>query len=115
MSETITISRAEYDRLCIAAEESADIHAARSVAAGLDTGAEEMLPADVADRLFDGHNPLKVWRTYRGMSQSGLARSAGVSRVQIIDIEAGRATGSVRTLRSLANALRITLDDLVPA
>ncbi len=115
MSETVTITRAEYDRLCAAAEEGVDLHVARSVAARLKAGAEELLPAEVADRLIDDHNPLQVWRTYRGMSQSHLARSAGVSRVQINDIEAGRATGSVRTLRSLADALRVTLDDLVPA
>ncbi len=115
MSGTVTITEAEYARLCAAAEEGADMHAARSVAARLAAGAEELLPAEVADRLIDGHNPLRGWRTYRGISQSYLARSAGVSRVQINEIEAGRATGSVRTLRSLADALRITLDDLAPA
>jgi len=115
MSETVTITKAEYARLCAAAEESMDIRAARSVIARLKTGAEELLPAEVADRLINGQNPLKIWRIYRGMSQSHLARSASVSRVQISDIEAGRATGSVRTLRSLADALQITLDDLVPA
>ena len=89
MSGTVTITEAEYARLCAAAEEGADMHAARSVAARLAAGAEELLPAEVADRLIDGHNPLRGWRTYRGISQSYLARSAGVSRVQINEIEAG--------------------------
>lgn len=103
----------EYDRLCAMAEELADIRAALSVQTRMDAGAEELVPAAIADRLIDGESPLKVWRETQGMSQSSLARSASVERVQIVDIEAGRANGSVRTLAALAVALDVTLDDLV--
>lgn len=115
MSDTVTIPKVEYDRLCGLAEDLADIEAARFVLDRLEGGAEELVPAAVADRLIDGGNPLKVWRQYRGMSQSELARVSGASRVQVVDIESGRATGSVHTLRRLADALRIGLDDLAPA
>ena len=37
-----------------------------------------------------------------------------MNRVQIADIEAGRATGSVRTLRTLADALRVTVTTSSP-
>ena len=115
MNDTVTIPKAEYDRLCAAADDFADIQAALSVQARIEAGTEELVPAAVADRLIDGEVPLKVWREYRDLSQSGLARAAGASRIQIVDIEAGRATGSVQTLRRLADALGIALDDLVPA
>ena len=115
MSETVTIRKAEYDRLCAAADDLADIQAALAVRARIEAGTEELVPAAVADRLIDGEAPLKVWRECRGLSQSDLARVAGASRVQIVDIEAGRATGSARTLRRLADALGITVDDLIPA
>ena len=69
--------------------------------------------AIVADRLIDGASPLRVWREYRGLSQSKLARVSGVNRVQIVEIEAGRNAGSVRTLRKLADALGVALDDIV--
>ena len=59
--------------------------------------------------------PLRVWREHRGLSQSALARGSGVNRVQIVEIEAGRNTGSVRTLGKLAGTLGITVDDLIPA
>lgn len=95
-------------------EDIADIQAARFVLDRVERGTEELVHADVADRLIDGGNPLKVWRQYRGMSQSELARVSGASRVQIVDIESGRVTGSVRTLRSLADALGLNLDDLAP-
>ncbi len=38
-----------------------------------------------------------------------------MNRVQIADIEADRAAGSVRTLRALADALGVTVADLLPA
>ena len=115
MNETVTITRAEYDRLCAAEEDFEDLRAALAARQRIEAGTEELVPATVADRLIDGENPLKAWREHRALSQSALARASGVNRVQIADIEADRATGSARTLRALADALRVTGDDLLPA
>lgn len=115
MTETVTIPKAEYRRLCGVEDELAALQAALVVQERIDAGTEEYLPAAVADRLIDGEPPLRVWREHRGLSQAALARAADASRVQIVDIEAGRRTGSVHTLRQLADALGIGLDDLVPA
>ena len=114
MTDTVTIPKAEYQRLCAVEEDLADVQAALAVQARIDAGKEEFLPEAVADRLIDGEPPLRVWREHRGLSQSALVRVADTSRVQFVDIEAGRRTGSVHTLRRLADALRIGLDDLVP-
>ena len=114
MNDTVTISRAEYERLCALEEEFADIQAALSVEARIASGEEELIPAQVVDRLIDRESPLRVWREYRDLSQSALARASGVNRVQIVEIEAGRNSGSVHTLRKLADALRIAVDDLIP-
>ena len=113
MTETVTIPKAEYDRLCAAEQEFADFQAALAVEARIAAGTEELVPALVADRLIDGEAPLRVWREYRGLSQSALARASGVNRVQIVEIEAGRGTGSVATLRRLADALAVAMDDIV--
>ncbi len=56
---------------------------------------------------------MRVWRGYRGLTQSALAASSGVNRVQIANIEAGARTGSVETLKRLAGALGLAVDDLV--
>ena len=114
MTETVTIPKAEYRRLCGVEDDLADLQAALAVQERIDSGTEEFLPEAVADQLIDGEPPLRVWREYRGLSQAALARAANASRVQIVDIEAGRRTGSVHTLRRLADALGIGLDDLVP-
>ena len=114
MGETVTISKVEYDRLRALEEDLADAQAALAVEARLAKGEEELIPADVVDRLLDGEPPLRVWREFRGLSQSELARASGVNRVQIVDIEADRNSGSVRTLRKLADVLSVTVDDLIP-
>ena len=114
MTETVTIPKAEYQRLRAVEEDLADIQAALAVQARIDAGTEEFVPGAVAHRLIDGEPPLRVWREHRGLSQSALARAADTSRAQIVEIEAGRRTGSVHTLRRLADALGIGLDDIVP-
>ena len=114
MNETVTIPKAEYERLLALQEDFADIQAALAVEARIATGDEELIPGNVVDRLLDGEQPLRVWREFRNLTQADLARSSGVNRVQIVDIEAGRNSGSVHTLRKLATALEVSVDDLIP-
>ena len=83
------------------------------VEARIASGEEELIPADVVDRLLDGETPLRVWREFRKLTQADLAYSSGVNRVRIADIEAGRNSGSVHTLRKLAAALGVSIDDLI--
>lgn len=113
MTDTITITREEYDRLVDAAETLSDIRAFDEAKAALASGDEELIPSDFVNRMIDGESPLSVFRDLRGMSQSELSRVSGVNRVQIVDIEAGRSTGSVATLKKLADALGVAIDDLV--
>ncbi|MDE2976980.1 MAG: helix-turn-helix transcriptional regulator [Acidobacteriota bacterium] len=94
-------------------EDLADNQAALAVQARIDEGVEELVPEMVVNRLADGEASLRVWREYRGVSQAALARAASTSRARIVDIEARRRTGSVRTLRRLADALGIEADDFV--
>ena len=92
---------------------TADLRAYDGAKARLAAGEDELVPAAVVDRLLAGEAPLRVWREYRGLSQVALGEASGVNRVQIADIEAGRKTGSVETVKKLATALGIGLDDLV--
>ena len=113
MNEMVTITREEYQRLLEAAEDLADIAAYDRAKAALAAGAEELIPSAFVDRLLNRESPVRVYRDLRGMTQSALAAASGVNRVQIADIEAGRKTGSVETVRKLAMALDVTIDDLV--
>ncbi|BBC72900.1 XRE family transcriptional regulator [Altererythrobacter sp. B11] len=111
--DTVTIDRAEYDRLRAAAEDLEDLRAYDGAMARIAAGEEELVPADVVGRLLAGESPLRVWREYRAFTQAQLADAAGVNRVQIANIESGGKTGSVETVKKLAAALEVTLDDLV--
>ncbi|TFL18689.1 helix-turn-helix transcriptional regulator [Jannaschia formosa] len=112
--DTVTIPRSEYDALRAAAAELEDVTAHDDARAALSRGEEELVPEPFASRIMDGESPVRVFRELRGHSQSALARLSGVNRVQIVEIEGGRATGSAATLGRLAAALKVTLDDLAP-
>lgn len=109
MNEMVTIRKDEYERLKEAAEDLADIIAYdRAVRDG-----GEAIPAAFVKRMIDGEHPVRVYRDLRGLSQTQLSENSGVNRVQITDIEAGRKSGSIETVRKLALALGVTIDDLV--
>jgi mRNA interferase RelE/StbE len=112
MNEMVTIPREEYDRLQAAAEDLADLQSFDRAKAALAAGEEELVPAQFVNRLLNGERALRVYRDWRGLTQAALAAKAGVNRVTVAEIETGRKQGSVTTLRALANALDVALDDL---
>jgi len=109
LNDMVTIPRAEYERLIEAAEDLADVKAYdRAIAAG-----GEGMPHDVLARIVSGESPVMVVREWRSLSAAELARRAGLHRVQIHDIESGKRNGSVATMKRIADALDVPLDDLV--
>ncbi|MCW1427684.1 helix-turn-helix transcriptional regulator [Novosphingobium sp. JCM 18896] len=113
MNEMVTITKAEYQRLREAAEELDDLRSYDRAKAALAAGDDELVPAEAVNRIIGGESPLRVFRDLRALTQQQLADASGVNRVQIADIEAGRKTGSVETVKKLAATLGVTLDDLV--
>jgi len=113
MNDMVTITRAEYLMLLAAAEQVSDLNAYDRATTRIAAGDDEMIPGAFANRLLDGESPLRVYRDLRGLTQTALSDLSGVNRVQIADIEAGRKSGSVATLHKLAEALAVTVDDLI--
>lgn len=113
MNDMITIPRVRYDALMVAEEDLLDIQAYDAAMAALARGDEERVPSEFVERMLDGESIVKLWREHRGHNQTGLSKLSGVNRVQIADIEAGRKTGSAETLKKLADALGVTIDDLI--
>ena len=66
------------------------------------------------ERLHAGDHPIKVYREHRGLTQRRLAETVNLGGMYISQIETGRRTGSTRTLRRIARALAVDLDDLTP-
>lgn len=99
----------EYERLMNIAENKID---AADVIAFRESG-EETFPEEVLDALLDGSNPIKVYRTYRKMTQSDLAQSLEMSLPYVAKLEAGDRKGSVDVLARIAEILGVDLDQLV--
>ena len=70
------------------------------------------VPGEVVNAILDGAHPIKAWRDHRGLTQDALAENAGVSKAYLCQIETGKRHGSVKTLKTLAKALGVTLNDL---
>ncbi|KQP02646.1 helix-turn-helix transcriptional regulator [Methylobacterium sp. Leaf93] len=109
----VLIPEAEYAALVEAAEDAADNAAFDRIEKRLASGEEELIPSDIVDRLLDGENRVRVWREYRGMSAKELAAKAGIAKPFLSQIETGKREGTVDTLRKIADALSLTIDDLV--
>lgn len=99
---------AEYERLLDAADEAAAVQAFDAYKAT----PPETFPSEVADRLLQGDHPVKVFREYRGMTQSQLAQAADLKQAYVSQIEAGSRNGSVDALKRIADALRVEINDL---
>jgi len=56
---------------------------------------------------------LKQWRAFRGLSQRALAERAGVGYVVIARLELGQTDPRLSTLTKLAEALKLTVGELV--
>lgn len=108
MTETVTIPREEYDSLLSRIEDLDDILAAHEATTG------NTLPHDLAMRVVEGEHPVRVWREYRGLTSAALAELAGVSKTYLSEIETGKKPGSVEAFKSLAVALRTSIDAVVP-
>jgi len=58
-------------------------------------------------------NNLKRIRTKKGITQGDIARSLGVSRGFVSNIENGKTNPTLATIARLANAIRVTSDELL--
>lgn len=106
MSETVTLTRQEYEDLIDARDHAL---ALRDVA----TGAMETLTEAEMDEYLAAPTPLAFWRRRRGLTQAALAATVGVTQPYLAQIETGRRTGDVRLYARLAKALRLRIEDLV--
>lgn len=89
-----------------------DVKDALAIRQAINSGQEEAVPSELVDRLLNGESTVKVWREYRDMTQAELSKRSGVSAAYLSQIEAGKKSGSVDTLKKIAAALNLDLDDL---
>ncbi len=104
----VVIPLAEYEDLL----DKADVVAADKVKADIAAGRDELVPSEIVSRLIAGENPIKVWRSHRGMTARDLAAQADLSAPYLSEIESGKKEGSLSAMKRIAEALGLDLDDL---
>ena len=114
--EVAILPRAEYEQLVArAAEADEDAATARRVAQArkeVAAGAP-LIPLEIAERIADGENPIRVIREWRDVTQLNLSHKANIGQGYISDLENGRRKGTAAALRAIAKALDVPLDMLV--
>ena len=107
--EYFIVPKKDFERLMELAEDAKDLKAAKS----FNPARQETFPEEVADRLFDGENKLRVYREYRKQSRKELAKEVGISESYISHMELGKRKGSAEKLKKIAEALNIEVDLLI--
>jgi DNA-binding XRE family transcriptional regulator len=102
-ADLIVISPADLDEMLEDAAATAAYNRSRE---------QERVPIELVDRLLAGESPVKVWREYRDLSQRALAARTGLNFTYLSQIETGARKGSIQTMKKLAEALGLDLDDL---
>ncbi|WP_157014765.1 helix-turn-helix domain-containing protein [Mesorhizobium xinjiangense] len=109
----VVLPEGEYQSLLEAAEEAEDLAAIHRFEEKLAAGEEELVPAEFVHRMLEGESPVLVWREYRGLSARALAEAAGISQAYLSQIESGKRDGTIGTMKKIAEALKVTIDELV--
>ena len=104
-----------YLQLVEKAEILLDIQDYDSAKAALERGEDELIPSEIVYAILDGENAIKVWREVRGISQQELAEKAGISVPYLSQLETSKRTGSLEVLSSVARALNLSLENIVPS
>lgn len=105
-TETVTLTRAEFDWLIEQAEDAADLADAYE---GLKSLQEDgAIPAEVARAIRHGKHPIAAARAYRKMTQTDLADAIGMTQAGIARLEASApGIGRTGTIDSIAEALAL--------
>jgi DNA-binding XRE family transcriptional regulator len=117
--EVAILPRSEYERLkSLESEVEEDVGTARLVARAKKeiAGGALLLPKEVADRLANGENPIRVLRQFRRLKQAELATAEGVGITQnyLSDLENGKRKGPFELHRKIAAFLKVPFDLLAP-
>ena len=105
--DAVLLTRADFEALLDALED------AEARAALRQGDSQETFPKELADALIDGAHPVRVFRKYRNLTLSALARTAGVSISYLCEIETGHKPGSANALSAIARALGVEVEDLI--
>ncbi|MCQ0986787.1 helix-turn-helix domain-containing protein [Jiella marina] len=105
----IVMTRAEYDALI---EDIGDIALAEE--ARMNSQGAPAMPSELVLTSLNGElHPLAAWRKSVGLTQAELAAKAGVRAASVSDIESRKIDPRLSTLKALAAALNLGIEDII--
>jgi len=104
-----------YLQLVEKAEMLEDVHDYDSAKADVERGDDELIPGEVVNAILDGENGIKVWREFRRLSQTDLAKQAGISVPYLSQLETNKRKGSLDVVSAIARVLKVAIEQIVPS
>jgi DNA-binding XRE family transcriptional regulator len=111
--QSVTLARKGWNAVVAALEDADDRKSILDSRSRRAAGMDDALPAAVVKRLISGENPVRVYREWRGMTATALAKAAEVAQPYLSAIETGSKPGSAAALKRIATALNVDMEDLV--
>lgn len=111
--EYVVLPFDEYQALREELEELQDIRDFDETLARIRDGKEETMPVEWVLRMVRGESSIKVWREYREWTEKALAEAAGIDEAHLAQIETGEIDPSAKTVKRIAEALKVDMDDLI--
>ncbi|MGH6802027.1 MAG: helix-turn-helix domain-containing protein [Methyloceanibacter sp.] len=113
--ELIVLTRRDYDAMrARAGDEAAEDAMTARIVSESRARREVAIPLAVWEEIEAAPSPIKPLRRWRKLTQAELADKAGISQGYLSEIETGKKLGDLATLRAIAGALRVGLDDVTP-
>ena len=111
--ELVVLSRREYDALLARlGDEAAEDR--MSVRILKERARDVALPISLWEEIEAASSPIGPIRKWRGLTQAELATLARISQGFLSEIESGKKSGDLSTLRAIASALNVGLEDVTP-
>ena len=111
--EYVVLPFDEYQALREELEELQDIRDFDETMDRFREGKEEAIPAEFVYRMVRGESSIKVWREYREWTEKALAEAVGIDESHLAQIETGEIDPSAKTVKRIAEALKVDMDDLI--
>lgn len=111
--EWVVIPFSEYQKLQEALEDAEDRKDIEKSLKTIQNGKELTVPGEVTFAILDGVNPVRVWREYKQIKMSELAKMVGISSAYLSQIENGKLNPTIDTLKAIAKELSIDIEMLI--
>jgi DNA-binding XRE family transcriptional regulator len=107
--EMVLLSKANFEAM----ENALDAAVHDRTMAEITAGRQEWLTSEEVDSALAEPTPLAFWRKKRGMTQTALAATVGISKSYLSGLEAGARRGDPALFLRLSRALRVRMEDIV--